>query len=118
MLTLLASAAAAASLASLPRVAPPPAPESYPDLSSRDVVTVLVFGDSGVGEGFGPVARAAAGACFAPSRAAPCDLALLLGDNVYEVGVTEPADAAWTEAFAAPMAPFVERARGPERFHT
>lgn len=115
MIALLA-AASAATLATLPHTAPPPDPATYPDLSTRDVVTVLVFGDSGVGAGFTPVAKAAADVCFSEARAAKCDLAVLLGDNVYEVGIAEPGEAAWAEAFAAPMAPFYARALGPERF--
>ena len=39
-------------------------------------------------------------------RASPtCDLAVLVGDNVYEVGIETPGAAAWVDAFATPMAP-------------
>jgi hypothetical protein len=114
--TLLLLLAASALATAAPRLAAAPLPaDRYPDLSERVVVTVLVFGDSGVGRGFTPVAEAAAAACFG-DREAPCDLALLLGDNVYEEGMSAPGDAAWEEAFALPMAPFVERARSDFRF--
>lgn len=91
-------------------------PALYPDLSGRSEVRVLLLGDSGVAAGFGPVAAAAATVCFDPARGAPCDLALLLGDNVYETGFVAPGEQAWIDAFATPMAPFVPAARGDARF--
>lgn len=90
-------------------------PSAYPDLTGREAVTVVVFGDSGVAETFPEVASAAAKTCFV-GREHPCDLGLLLGDNVYPSGMEAPADALWQAAFARPMAPFVERARSDARF--
>ncbi len=101
----------APALAGVPLAMPVFDPATYPDLREREVVTVLLVGDSGVGAGFTPVARAAADVCFAPGRVAPCDLALFVGDNVYDEGFTAPGGPAWVESFAAPMAPFVERAK-------
>jgi hypothetical protein len=106
----------AAALADPPVTAPPLDASLYPDLSARTEISVLVFGDSGVGEGFAPVAASAEKVCFAADRATPCDLALLLGDNVYEVGFVRPGGPAWKRAFAVPMAPFVPHAQGAARF--
>lgn len=80
-----------------------------PDLRGKDTITVLVFGDSGKGATFKSVAEAAHRVCFEQRADRPCDLGVLLGDNVYEDGMTSPADAAWTAAFAAPLASFAAR---------
>jgi len=54
------------------------------DLSDRDRLVVLVFGDGGTGKaGQYRVGAAMAQVC----RARACDLALMLGDNLYEDGV-------------------------------
>lgn len=98
-------------------VGPIPA-DRYPDLRGRDTITVLVLGDTGEEEGFTPVANAAAATCYAPGRPA-CDLSILVGDNVYEVGIQKPGEPAWVAAFATPMAPFVPHAKDPgQRFRT
>lgn len=105
---------AALAVAGPPLTAPPADPAAYPDLTAREVVTVLVLGDTGVGKAFAPVARAAAERCA--DRVHPCDLALLVGDNVYEDGITAAAEDDWVEAFATPMAPFADLARSDARF--
>ena len=113
-----ATAADAAAVEALVRkhlAAPRPTKADYPDLRRRDVVTVLVLGDSGVAAGLGPVAQAAADVCFS-GKGPACDLAVLVGDNVYEVGIETPGAAAWVDAFATPMAPFSSHAAGPARF--
>lgn len=93
-----------------PRLTAAPADlADHPDLRDRERISVLVFGDSGHHASFPAVARAAADLCA--RREHPCDLAVLLGDNVYETGFTQPGGARWRRSFAAPMRPFVPAAR-------
>ena len=96
--------------AAAPRVTATPADlADHADLRDRDRVSVLVFGDSGQHKTFPALARAAAELC--ERRQPKCDLAVLLGDNVYETGFTQPGGARWHRSFAGPMQPFVAAAR-------
>lgn len=66
-------------------------------------VRVLVLGDTGTGEaGQYQVAAAASWVC----EHRGCDLALLNGDNIYEVGVSGPYDPQFEAKFEAPYAAF------------
>ena len=59
-------------------------PFTVTDLSDRESLTILVFGDGGPGEaGQYRVGHAMAEIC----RERDCDLALMLGDNIYENGI-------------------------------
>lgn len=66
------------------------------DLRDRDTVTLLALGDSGTGSASQfEVGRQMARIC----EARDCDLAVMLGDNFYERGVSPPRDGAWDDAF-------------------
>ena len=59
-------------------------PFEVTDLTDRSTLTILVFGDGGTGEaGQYRVGQAMADVC----RRRGCDLALMLGDNLYENGI-------------------------------
>ncbi len=73
-------------------------PFEITDLSGRDRLVILVFGDAGTGgAGQYRVGAAMADVC----RERRCDLALMLGDNLYEDGVEvrirDDADASYAE---------------------
>jgi len=92
-------------------------PFGITDLGSRSRLVVLVFGDGGTGEaGQYRVGSAMADVC----RARGCDLALMLGDNLYEDGVEvrvrDDAEASYAEIleqfavkFERPYAGLAER---------
>ena len=59
-------------------------PFEVTDLRGRETLTILVFGDAGTGDaGQHRVGRAMFDVC----RARRCDLAVMLGDNIYENGI-------------------------------
>ena len=59
-------------------------PFSVADLSDRATLTILVFGDAGTGQ---PAQYRIGQAMFRVCQRVGCDLALMLGDNVYENGI-------------------------------
>jgi len=66
------------------------------DLRDREIVTLLALGDGGTGTTSQfEVGRQMARIC----EARDCDLAVTLGDNFYERGVSPPRDGVWDEAF-------------------
>ena len=82
------------------------------DLRGRDTLTILVFGDGGTGEaGQYRVGHAMHETC----RARGCDLALMLGDNIYDNGieVTEREDA--TSSLSEILAQFDQKFADPYR---
>lgn len=66
-----------------------------------EVVRFLAFGDAGFGS---PDQRRVADAMARVCEREGCDLALMLGDNVYWAGVNGTADPAWREKFEEPYA--------------
>ena len=65
-------------------------------------IRFVVLGDTGTGsEAQYRVAKAIKNVC---AKLGGCDLALLLGDNIYEFGVKDVADAQWQEKFERPYA--------------
>ena len=84
----------------------------FDDLTHKDKVVVLVFGDSGTGsDDQYAVGRRMAEIC----EDAACDLALMLGDNFYQRGVRPQDDGRWDENFERKFeAPY--RGLGPLTF--
>jgi hypothetical protein len=88
-------------------------PFDVTDLSSRERLIMLVFGDGGTGgAGQGRVGHAMALTC----RERRCDLAIMLGDNLYESGVEvrirDDADASYREIVDQFAAKFEQPYRG------
>lgn len=96
-------------IARVPRAFTPPLPTAevpagVPDLSERDSVTFLVFGDAGTGK----PAQYAIGSQMARvcRERGGCDFGLALGDNIYERGVRpETAAEEIAEKFERPYEP-------------
>ncbi len=85
---MLRRAAAATALLLVVVVTAPVAGQQWPfettDLTARDALTMLVFGDGGTGDaGQCRVGHAMASTCVQRG----CDLALMVGDNIYENGI-------------------------------
>ena len=79
---------------------PTPLAVSHTNHEQDDVVVMLVLGDSGkIGPSQVVVAEHAAATC---ARQA-CDFALLLGDNVYEVGARRAGSKRFVESFEEPF---------------
>ncbi|MCB9766404.1 MAG: metallophosphoesterase [Alphaproteobacteria bacterium] len=91
-----------------------PQPTTPVEVAARpvdpDPLVVLVFGDAGREPlEDGSLTQAGVGAAMAQTCAAMgCDLALMLGDNIYEDGVSEGDEALFWERFEEPFAPLGE----------
>lgn len=93
--------AAAIAMAGGDPASPPPADADGAGSAGGRSVRVLLLGDTGTGEaGQHRVAAGAAQVCALRG----CDLALLLGDNFYESGVTSPYDPQFDTKFEQPYA--------------
>lgn len=77
-------------------------PDAAPPMPEPAVLRFLVFGDVGKGNaGQLQVAEAAADVC---DELGGCEFALLLGDNIYDAGVTGVDDPQWESKFEVPYA--------------
>jgi tartrate-resistant acid phosphatase type 5 len=81
--------------------AAPPAPDAAPP-PPADPLRFVVLGDVGKGNAGQHRVAAAVGAACADRGG--CDLALMLGDNIYDTGVDDADDPQWVEKFEAPYA--------------
>lgn len=85
----------------------PVAPAAFEDHSFQDSVKFLVFGDSGTGSRLQQeVASGMWQVCAPDGQANGCDFALVLGDNIYQSGVSGPNDANMRRKFESPYSRF------------
>ena len=107
LLVAIASASGCASFAYLAAELTPLPPDSVaaPDLTGRSRIRLVVFGDAGTGDaGQIAVAQAMHAVCARPGED-PCDFALVLGDNIYTTGVSDPDDSQFARKFERPYGP-------------
>ena len=87
-------------------------PFAVADLRDRDALTILVFGDGGTGQaGQYRVGHA----MFETCRSRGCDLALMLGDNMYENGIEVTTRDDVTSSLSEIMAQFDQKFADPYR---
>lgn len=79
-----------------------PRPTASLDHSAKPSLRILVFGDSGEA---GPKQTVAARGMKEACAAQPCDLALVLGDNIYQKGVSSASDPKLASEFHAAFDP-------------
>ena len=85
----------------------PVAPAVFQDHSRQDSVMFLVFGDAGTGGRLQQkVANGMWQVCAPDGQTNSCDFALVLGDNIYQQGVSGPGDQNISRKFEHPYSRF------------